>query len=325
MRHPAFRAAYFLAYQVDLAMARRVDPHETLVVSGFWRSGTTWLQNGLAEILRAKMVFEPFQNYNREMEPVYALAGTSLAEPLTNMFMPYVPAGAPADHPVFSLVEKALSSRLRHRYSRVYRPGLLDSFRPRVLVKFTRAALSLRAIQDHFQVPVLHIRRDPRAVVASVIYKTNRMGGNFKDNFNLEKNLLGMSDGRADVFSAFAPQIRGFRGKPLAIRIAAYWALTERTLSDSYHGELPPRTRMIQYEAIAPDPARIIPGLLQDLGYPEPDPKRLSVLDANSKTTRGDQTRQEQLSGWKQILPSGESAEIAAIARDFGLGEALVD
>ncbi len=44
---------------LDLCAAPFVDPSEAVVVTGFWRSGTTWLQQTLARLHNAKTVFEP--------------------------------------------------------------------------------------------------------------------------------------------------------------------------------------------------------------------------------------------------------------------------
>lgn len=38
-----------------------IDPTRTLIINGFWRSGTTWLQKCATDILQAQSIFEPFQ------------------------------------------------------------------------------------------------------------------------------------------------------------------------------------------------------------------------------------------------------------------------
>ena len=43
---------------VDYIAAQRLK--NTLLINGFWRSGTTWLQQTLVEALHAKSLFEPF-------------------------------------------------------------------------------------------------------------------------------------------------------------------------------------------------------------------------------------------------------------------------
>ncbi|NUO83038.1 hypothetical protein HUU05_23455, partial [candidate division KSB1 bacterium] len=38
-----------MAYRLDCELSSRLDPRDTLVVSGFWRSGTTWIEEALRE------------------------------------------------------------------------------------------------------------------------------------------------------------------------------------------------------------------------------------------------------------------------------------
>lgn len=326
MHHPVYRLIYAGLYRIDRAIAPRVRIEDSLIISGFWRSGTTWIQNSLAELIDAKMVFEPFHPHNPEMGPVYAHAGMSFTSTHTNMFMPFVSSGAPEDHPVFALTALALRSVLRHRWTRVYRTRLADAFRPRVAVKFTRAALCLPAIRQQFGNPVLHIRRDPRAVIASAVYKTNRMGGKFTTRFDLNHFLLGIPDGRSAIFHAYRSEIARLQAQDLPVRLAGYWALSERALEDEFAAISKSRTCFICYEALAQDPERHAVEILGKLGYPNPDARRLEILHKNSlTTTKHDQSRTEQIAGWKKILPQSEADEIAAIARDFGFADALAD
>jgi hypothetical protein len=61
-RH-AFRvsrvASMRAARAVDLITGRLGAARPVVFVSGFWRSGTTWMQELLAKSLHAKTVFEP--------------------------------------------------------------------------------------------------------------------------------------------------------------------------------------------------------------------------------------------------------------------------
>lgn len=322
--HPAFRVAFGLAYLADLALAARINPRETLLVSGFWRSGTTWIQNSIAEILNAKIVFEPFQYNVPEMHRVLQEMGVLAEHPHPNMFMP----GTFGTHsPLAGIVRKAVRGALRGRWVRLYRLHWRDAFRRRVIVKFTRAALSLECVQQVEGSSVLHITRDPRAVVASVVYKTGSMGGKFSPAFSLEQDLLEVQDGRADYFKTWQRDIRSFDNRPFSIKIAAYWSLTERRLADAYARLNPARSCTVQYEDLAADPEHEVPRLLQALGYAQPDKTALSILHKDSLTSvrKLGQDVNQMIHGWRSIVPESEAAEIVAIAHDFGLEDRLRD
>jgi len=47
-------------YPINLWESQKIDISKCIVVNGFWRSGTTWLQDTLSAAINAKAVFEPF-------------------------------------------------------------------------------------------------------------------------------------------------------------------------------------------------------------------------------------------------------------------------
>lgn len=49
---------------LQVIMARRFTPGNYLVINGFWRSGTTWLQQAVADSLSARCVYEPLESRN---------------------------------------------------------------------------------------------------------------------------------------------------------------------------------------------------------------------------------------------------------------------
>src|SRR5262245_54727605 len=79
-----------LAYWIDRTLAFRCDPSETLLLSGFWRSGTTWLQEALRDVLYAKTLFEPLCPLTREMHVVHAQHGLDAkSHEFLRLYMPF--------------------------------------------------------------------------------------------------------------------------------------------------------------------------------------------------------------------------------------------
>ncbi|HUF37999.1 MAG TPA: sulfotransferase [Anaerolineales bacterium] len=314
-----------LAYLLDLAAAPFVRPDETVIVSGFWRSGTTWLQALIAGRTGAKTVFEPFRFRADGMQAHYHRVGLPGGESLQRAFMPWG-QGDPGRRLVLRVISRGLRATLHSNQVRMYRDRqpLRHSMRRRVVLKTVRAHLALDLIREAFPNPIVHISRDPRAVIASAVHKTDRMWGVFEP-FDLAGQLLGVDDGRAETFAKWESEIRRLNEAPFAIQLAAYWALTERYLLDSLAGA----GRVIvfaRYEELAKDPASRIPALVERLGVPPETAGDAGSFRTDSpSTTRTGQTIEDRLFGWRELLAGEEAEKIAAIAHAFDLADRLVD
>ncbi len=314
-----------LATLLDRMVAPFVDADRSLIISGFWRSGTTWLQHALAGMIGAKVIFEPLHWYVREMGPVYADGRIPSALPAPNAFMPYLKSGAPAAAPLLGLLQRACRGSLASPWVRNLqnRPGLRVTLRQRVVVKSVRLTLALPGVHSALPNPILHVYRDPRAVVASGVYKTGGMWRNF-DEFSLAQHLLELQDGRAVYFRAWKTEICRLDKKPMGLRLAAYWALTERYLQDAIWMAGRPNMVIVAYETLAADPAAALPHTLDRLGLTAAGPVDPSLWrDDSPSTTLAGQSRAEKIHGWRELLSAGEQAEIAALAADFGLRDRL--
>ncbi|MCG3119042.1 MAG: hypothetical protein ALAOOOJD_01370 [bacterium] len=312
------------AYGLDCELSSRLNPHETLVVSGFWRSGTTWLEEALREILEAKTLFEPLDPLADDMQAVLAHDGVATKKfEFLRLYMPYCNAGTLHGHPLYDVFYRALRSESRGAWVRRFRKGLEESYRSRLVVKFVTAQLCLRAAQNTFDMPVLHVYRDPRAVVASI--KKTRWHWLF-DHLVLRKHLLRERDGRDDFFGQWREEILDYdRQHPIA-RVAAYWALTEKFLEHSY-ADYRGRTVFVSYEKLAQQRETIFAALLAQLGL-RPAQENFRVLGDDSTTTSDAQRGAsvgERLAGWKKFLTAPEIAVIESIVQRFDLEDRLVN
>lgn len=313
-----------LASWIDRALACRFDLSQTLVISGFWRSGTTWLQEALRDILRAKTLFEPLDPLLPEAQAVYAERQVAnRTHEFLRLYMPFCRDATLSPGPLHELFRRALCSESRSSWARRFRQGLVESFRPRLVVKFVNAQLCLRAAQNTFGMPVLHVYRDPRAVIASI--KKTRWHWLF-DHLSLREQLLDLPDGRADYFGQWRDDILRYdRYLPVA-RVAAYWSLTERFLQESY-ADYEGRFVRVSYEELVQGREQIFSEILRQLGL-RPWKEPIHVSEADSTTTsvkqRGAPVAQ-RVAGWKQELSRTEIAVIEQVVERLGLADRLAN
>jgi len=311
-----------LAYCLDRATAFRYDPSQTLVVSGFWRSGTTWLEEALREVLHAKTLFEPLCELAREAHPVHVhsgVAGKSME--FLRLFMPYCAGPSLEGHPAHEVFRKSLRAVSWGSWLRRFRKDLSESLRPRIVVKFVRAQLCLRAAQDSFGMPVLHVYRDPRAIVASI--RNTRWHWLF-EHLSLQGQLLDPPDGRAEYFGRWRDAILDYDQQDPVARVAAYWALTEKFVDEAYR-DRPRRFACIGYEDLVQGRERVFAETLQRLEL-TPWRSEFQVSRRDSTTTSQRQrgaSVSERVAGWRKVLTDREVDRIESIVRGFGFGARL--
>jgi len=218
----------------DKLVSSNIKLEESLVLNGFWRSGTTWVQQVVSNALDAKTVFEPFSVAVPHTH--YYLEGleSSLAvERIVKPFMPYVASGAEWPIELERIVQQSLHSTLTpYQFTYAGRDSYRESFKNRLVLKFVKGAFLLPAIASKFVVPVLHIRRDPRWVVASICRQPGWGGGIFED-LSIFEQLFNIPDGRSNVFESFQEEVLLADNGSLVEKIVTYWAVTEWYIQQS--------------------------------------------------------------------------------------------
>ena len=281
------------ALAVDRGLATLGLSRPVLVVSGFWRSGTTWVQECFAEGLGAKTVFEPVS----PMEPRrrLMLGGALATEDALQAFVP----GPDQDAGFWSYLEAAATGRTGSRFSLSCRRNLWESFRTGIVVKDVRLHRNLGAVHERFDVPVVHVRRHPCAVVASLRAA----------NWHWSFDRLSLLDGplpRSDV--GF---LRDCDADALS-RLAAFWALHEREAACALQGQ--PWAHEMTYEAMVRAPRRQIVTAGQKFGlrvardatWERPSASIDPTAFASVATRRDDY--------WRAVLTEPEIARIEHVA-----------
>ena len=281
------------ALAVDRSLATLGLSRPILVVSGFWRSGTTWVQECFAEGLGAKTVFEPMS----PMEPRRRLMlGDALAtEDALQAFVP----GPDQDAGFWSYLEAAATGRTGSRFSLSCRRSLWESFRTGIVVKDVRLHRNLIAVHERFDVPVVHVRRHPCAVVASL--RAANWHWSF-DRLSLLDDPLPHSD-------------RGFLrdcDTDALSRLAAFWALHEREAASALKGQA--WAHEMTYEAMVRGPRRQIEMAGEKFGLRVARNAALERPSASIDPTAFASVATRRSDFWRTVLTKPEIARIEHIA-----------
>ncbi len=284
----ALGAGVLGARAIDRGLATFGVSRPVLVVSGFWRSGTTWMQECFAESLGAKTVFEPLSPMDPQRRRM--LEKSFASEDALQAFVP-----GPGQDPAFwAFLSAAARGHHGSRFTLSCRRSVLESFRTGIVVKDVRLHRNLRAVHERFDVPVVHIRRHPCAVVASL------RAANWHWSFE-----------RLSLVDLHVPDhdpgfLRACDADALS-RLAAFWALNEREAAAALRRQ--PWARELTYEGMVRAP-RQIETVCEDLGLRvvrrAPSDRPSASIDP--KTFAPVAARRSDF--WKDVLTSGEIRRI---------------
>lgn len=294
---------------MDAVQERLLRPSATVFVSGFWRSGTTWLQQMLAWSLGGKTIFEPFsvrnETYNRLIE---ALTKTKRAD-YKQAFFPYL-----GDPETFRVLGPYLSAAFRGycpgAYAVLLRTSALESFRRCIVLKCVRAGFSLSEIERQFDLPIIHVRRHPCAVIASL----RETGWNWGfETLSLSELLLTRVDGCR--FEGDAETLSHFDRLGVVARVAAYWATSERAVHRALSGSS--RTLTVDYEQLAREPLEVVSSVLRSIGC---TPLRSPLPELDSAMTspgRRGLAASVRASDWRVRMSSTEVSIVKEVTTEL--------
>jgi len=298
-------------------------PQQNLIVSGFWRSGTTWLQQNLAFMLRAKTIFEPFEpRVLRARGILIDGQAPSDDSPFLYPYFPFVGNDLSSFPELYSLIKDGLNAQIPGEWVRYCRIGPTDMFLRRIVLKLVRGPLCLAAIQNAFAIPVVHVYRDPRAIIASL--RRSDWGRKLEEAISLKQQLLDPKDGRATFFSRWADDIIELDKASSVERIVGYWALSEIFVPSSCSNSTAPFV-LVRYEDLLVDELASLHNILEQTGLAGLS-HELLPYEGDSKTTskqRLGASIETRLYGWKRELNKNDIRLIEDVTSRFGLENRL--
>lgn len=316
---------------VDALLSPSIDPSSSTVISGFWRSGTTWILESVTRSLSAKTVFEPLkpdttgytsypeESYSGSLEAIDGFmpfaSGENIGRFLENHLWRSLTGAVPG---VFvraaRLSIREHEQRAHNGYITDVRERLRDAFRTNVVTKFTRGHLVLPVLQHLFSPTVIHIRRDPRAVVESLLRKA---WSGWVQEMSLSDYLLTPEDGRQDVFARWADEIQWCDHKGGLAPVAGYWVMAEWYVDEFASNE----TIHVSFERLATGGHEYLNDLLKSTDIRVmPD-----ILESESRTSEQRKTAEDRIVGWKDRLSIENKNVIEQTIHRFGKEALLGD
>ena len=304
---------------VDL-IPNEISVADSTVITGFWRSGTTWLQLAISDAVKGRSVFEPF---HREVEKYCDLIDTHLRPPVVHQsfikaYMPY--CADFEDRPaLWDFLKDVMKGRIRETWLNRGR-NIQHITSDRVVVKFVRGQLMQPAFSGNEHPALIHVQRDPRAVLASLLRKDWCW---WMRSLSLKDQLLSPDDGRAKYFSQWTEDVERADRETFPARFATYWALTERFVMD--RGLPESGGTLIRYENVCLERAEYLNQVLSTV-LPVDCPIEQRHLRGESPTTQGGRSGiiEERIHGWKDELTTGQVKDVERVVQRFELDHALI-
>jgi len=297
---------------------------ENVIIAGSGRSGTTWIQDVLAQANDLRTVFEPLhpQGVARARGLAYRYVEAEeecpdlrhffddlLARRLSGLWPDYRIRPDRFNILTHGLKEFALNGRKLARHRRKYRA---QQSRTSAVIKLIRANLMLPWIRRQYGVPVLFVIRHPCAVIAS---RMKIGGGDWNARRALEyyladRRLIELVQHRYGVNITNTDRCRE------AI-LAVIWCI-ENMLPVSWSADY--GFEVISYEGLLASPEAEWKRLIDALGLPYlPDE---GILRAPSQQVAPDLRNREigrsNVAKWRKELNAQQLEHIGAVLEEFG-------
>ena len=192
-----------------------------------------------------------------------------------------------------------------------------DALKLRVVTKFCRAQLLLPAFRSWFNPILIHLRRDPRAIIPSF---RRAFDDQWWNSLALEDQFLSVQDGRREFFQPWTDEIRRLDRKGMVDRLTAYWALTEKHVqehkSDSGHISL-------SYEQLCLEGQSYLADKLSDQFQNASPQWRLKKNSITTNTVRLETESAKRIDSWKEESDPTTIRTVERVIDDLGMADLL--
>lgn len=274
---------------------------DSVLISGFWRSGTTWLQQQVADAVNAKTLFEPFSpncgHVWRQLDRETVTANHQVYMPLSLEDL------SDRDR---RLLQAAFHGIGFHGYTYYLYNELAQSLKRKLVLKLTRVGFLLPQLHKLTSAPVLHIRRHPGAVYASL--KNTNWGWNFEDVRLIENYPPGEYSQSTRYIQA---KLIEYDTTP-ATRFAALWGLSEMRAQQAIDSNL---ATLVDYNELLERRVDIV-SVLKELGFRASPPVSPDQLSPVTEPDRQNITISQRKNDWSKRLSDEEVFDISTTLKD---------
>ncbi|MDN2482552.1 sulfotransferase domain-containing protein [Vibrio agarivorans] len=290
------------SYVIDqiVAKTQKVQP---VLITGYWRSGTTWVQNVLAAGIGAKTLFEPLEP--NTLLPLYNGRIKEVA--------PYVPLSfdvlSKDDLRFLDLAFAGISPKYQ-QFNYLSRVNLQEAFRHNVVVKLVRGQYISGDLKERYNLSnVLHVSRHPMAVTYSMLrtdWEWSIHEADFAQLYAKEHDMP-----LPDDKQAILDTLLRFNNQPPECKIAATWALAEKYTEEQSH------TRVFRYEDLVTHPERQFQAMAQQIGHALTLPNNISAASVVTAKDRTHIDTESRLHSWRDKLDSQKQSNIRSVLREL--------
>ena len=287
-------------YSLDYLMRWYVS-EPPIIISGFWRSGTTWIQQVMAELISAKTQFEPL-----EPSALFPLHKYPTFDSIQGAYIPLAAdVFSKKDWNYLDLAFKGVSPK-RSGFNYLARTTVKECLADRVLIKFVRAQFILPDLVQRYKPQgVVHISRHPMAVAQSLIRA--KWQWDFADINFTEIYWREIKSSKCHLWNELAPYDHAAKAE----KIAALWALSEREIRKSEN------VTFVKYEDLLKNPDIEFASLIAGLKL-----KIVNVVDytQDSPVTSADRVginMDDRLNSWRKEMPLETQAKIRTVLLDI--------
>lgn len=275
------------------ALGREFNPGDAIVISGYFRSGTTWLAELVSKAANAGIVFEPFH-----VDNVAEAKSAGFSYNNFRRFDEEWPAGK-------DFAERVLSGKILNSWTAAHIPVKQAVQMRRLVVKLVASNQMLVWLTEQFDLaaPALLIRH-PCAVLSSWL---NR-GWRLNDWIMKDAEMLACHPEITDILDTLSKKEEYF---------AAKWCI-DHYVPLSRRGER--KFKVVAFEKLVADSAPYLEEVLSNWNVNLPDFVRKEMKQPSDKASAELSSNYDSVSsGWRNSLSSKQQERVLRVVRDFGL------
>ena len=288
-------------------MAKILPLRGSILINGFWRSGTTWVQQVLAKAYGAKTIFEPLSP-SSQFPLQKRVFGSATPAVWRESFLPLSPEVFTPEDVRYLDLTFAGCCPTRSTFPYLCRKSVTECFNRRLVIKFVRAHCLLGYMAERYNVTPIHVTRHPCAVVASFALSDWTWNFSQVDFCQLYPDSQPFEDPRA---KEQIHVLHEYSNSSATAKLTALWALMERRVAET------PGVVSARYEDLVRNPEQEFPRLAGRVGATLRNPLETGEDSPVTVAQRKGIDIEQRLTSWKHELCFEVQESVRSIVEDI--------